>query len=241
VDARWYTPTHAQDNPASPQPSPHSHSFVPPRRHPQHSGATASRLAPEKRWKTKPQHGPGTAPAPSTAGHGPGPAALLRLTRAGPSTGPGPWAQAPPGRGWVPLTALRVLGGEREPKVHQPVLTPLSAPTLVYIQKNDIYIGMCNTYLNLCVGRRWEQRTAAAHGDANPQFTGRSGALCLARRSSGPGSPRVEPGGERKAIPAAPGTGPAALRGAERPRRRPRRRAVLVPPRSFSVETDTSS
>lgn len=40
---------------------------------------------------------------------------------------------------------------------------------------------------------------------------------------------------------AAPGTGPAALRGAERPRRRPRRRAVLVPPRSFAVETGTGS
>lgn len=56
VDARWYTRTHAQENLASPQPSPHSHSFVPPRRHPQHSAAAASRLAPEKRWKTKPRH-----------------------------------------------------------------------------------------------------------------------------------------------------------------------------------------
>lgn len=42
--------------------------------------------------------------------------------------------------------------------MHQPVLTPLSTPTLVYIyiQNNSIYISTYNTHLNLRIGRRWE-------------------------------------------------------------------------------------
>lgn len=83
VDARWYTRTHAQENLASPQPSPHSYSFVPPRRHPQHSAAAASRLAPEKRWKTKPRH---------SIGHSTGSA--NRRARPRPRCSPPP----PPGR-----------------------------------------------------------------------------------------------------------------------------------------------
>lgn len=137
----------------------------------------------------------GTAPAPPTAGHGPGPAALLRLPRAGPSAGPWPWVQAPPGRGWVPPTALRVL--ERQERAKGAPTRPdpsVHTHPCTYTEKLYLYRYVWHIYKYPC-----QKAPGAAHGGRRltemPTRSSPGGAGLCASNGGAPGALGWRPAG----------------------------------------------